>query len=130
MSTVFTINQFEGKVCRVFRPEPVSNVGWKLVEERPDGFLYQNKSERLTVIVSGEVHDDRKYLHVSCSNPFHVPTYDQITFVKQVFVGDDREAYMVFPMKDKHVNIHPYCLHLYSPDEPVLPDFTGGAGSI
>lgn len=129
MKGTFPVVQF-GKQFKAFRPEVVRNPGWRLLEDRDDGFMYQNKSERLAVIVSGEVHNGVKYLHVSCSNPFHVPTYDQITFVKQVFIGDDREAYMVFPMKDKHVNIHPYCLHLYSPEQPLLPDFTGGMGSI
>jgi hypothetical protein len=81
------------------------------------------------VIVSGEVHNDTKYLHVSYSYPDHIPEYSDTVFVKHIFIGD-REAYMVFPLKNKHVNIHPYCLHLFSPEKPVLPDFTRGLGII
>ena len=43
---------------------------------------------------------------------------------------DDKKAVFVLPEKEKHVNIHNYCLHLFYSAANPLPDFTGGSGSI
>jgi hypothetical protein len=51
--------------------------------------------------------------------------------VKRTFIGDDREAYQVFPPIDRYVNIHPNVLHLFcDPAGPVLPDFTGMVSGV
>lgn len=42
----------------------------------------------------------------------------------------NKKAVFVLPEKEKHVNIHNYCLHLFYSAENPLPDFTGGVGSI
>jgi hypothetical protein len=46
-----------------------------------------------------------------------------------MFVGSARKAVMVLPAEEEHVNIHPFCLHLYSPlDRDPLPDFRMNGG--
>lgn len=52
--------------------------------------------------------------------------------IKQKLIDEDEQAkeYFVLPEKEKHVNIHNYCLHLFYSAENPLPDFTGGTGSI
>jgi len=86
----------------------------------------------LAVMVSkAQYGDGRWWLHVSMSRAKRIPTYEDMATVKKLFVGDDREAVQVFPKASKHVNINPYCLHLFScDDDGVLPDFTHGSGSI
>ena len=42
----------------------------------------------------------------------------------------DKKAVFVLPEKEKHVNIHNFCLHLFYSAANPLPDFTGGIGSI
>jgi hypothetical protein len=51
--------------------------------------------------------------------------------VKRDFIGDDAKAIMVFPEKKHHVNIHPFCLHLWvCMDDNPLPEFSRGLGTI
>lgn len=42
---------------------------------------------------------------------------------------EQAKEYFVLPEKEKHVNLHNYCLHLFYSAENPLPDFTGGTGS-
>lgn len=94
-------------------------------EERLDGASYRSDIEGLFVISSEEIHDGQTWQHVSMSRQSRMPNYDDLTKVKRLFIGDDRKAIMVFPEADKHVNIHPFCLHLYSclTADP-LPEFS------
>jgi hypothetical protein len=83
--------------------------------------------ERLTVIESvAQRSDSRCWLHVSVAKPNKKnPTYDDIQYIRKLFIGEERESYMVFPTKDRYVNINPV-LHLFCClDSPggVLPQF-------
>lgn len=74
--------------------------------------------------------DDREWLHVSMSYPDKLPSYEDMKHVKAVFIGDAYTAYQIFPPKDRHVNIHPNCLHLWvCITEEIMPDF-GKEGTI
>jgi len=79
----------------------------------------------LLVIASAKLESDgRSWLHVSMSRANRLPYWKDLQYVKDLFVGRDRKAVQVFPPAAEHVNIHPYCLHLWSClDEDPLPDF-------
>ena len=97
-----------------------------------DGFMYRNKSTGLQVIQSVSIEQDEKqWIHTSFSRRSRIPTYADIQLIKKYFIGDDKKAIMVFPEKVNHVNIHEFCLHLWTclGVDP-LPDFTQGSGSI
>jgi hypothetical protein len=51
---------------------------------------------------------------------------------KNDLIGADKWAYQVMPDAQNHVNIHPYCLHMFArlDGQSVLPDFTWGLKSI
>ena len=84
----------------------------------------------VTITCSREL-DGKKWLHLSCSYRDRVPSYYDLCDVKRIFLGDDGLAYLLFPPKSEHVNIHPNCLHLWSClDGRVTPDFTHGVGTI
>jgi|SRR5579885_2408507 hypothetical protein len=72
--------------------------------------------------------DGREWLHVSVSKRNgKIPSWQDVQDVRRVFVGEDRECYLVFPPKDRYVDIH-QVLHLYCClDAPggVLPHFEG-----
>ncbi len=97
---------------------------WEIVKYTLDGFAATSK-RGVRVIYSFENHDEKKWIHVSCSRKTRVPSYDDMCYVKRLFLGEDSKAIMVFAPKETHVNIHPHCLHLYAPiDHDPLPEFS------
>lgn len=100
---------------------------YKLISTAEDGAMYKSISG-LGVIVTGEIHDNKLWLHVSLSRAGRIPDYKDITIVKKHFIGEYRKAIMVFPDKDHHVNIMPYCLHLFCAinGDDGLPEFSRG----
>jgi hypothetical protein len=49
------------------------------------------------------------------------PTWEQMALVKSMFWHDDETVMQLHPPKDDHINIHPYCLHLWRPLEQTIP---------
>ena len=85
----------------------------------------------LRVIQEIETHDGKEWLHTSMSRPDRIPSYQDITAVKDQFIGSARKAIIVLPSREEHVNIHPFCLHLYSClQEDGLPDFRRQGGGL
>lgn len=77
---------------------------------------WEHKIDGLTVLRSkSKTKDGRDWLHVSMSRRSRMPTYEDMAKVKRDFIGEDKEAYQVFSKTEDHVNIHSYCLHLWSP---------------
>ena len=91
---------------------------------------FQHRDGR-RVIVSVGPHDGGWWLHVSVSRTKRIPSYKDLAGVKRAFVGDTVQAVQVFSKREHHINIMPYCLHLWArldaPDG--LPDF-GREGSV
>ena len=94
---------------------------WKKVEN----FIYHGKScaevwesihSPIRVLKSkSTTSDGRHWIHVSMSRPSRCPTHEELSEVKDLFIGTDIEAYQVFAKKEEHVNVHQYCLHLWAP---------------
>lgn len=59
--------------------------------------------------------DERKWVHVSVSRPDRLPSWEELSKVKDEFIGPNREAYQVLASRKDHVNIHANCLHLWAP---------------
>lgn len=96
---------------------------WRIEAEFGNAKRYRSDYGVL-VIAEVEMIGAEMWLHVSFSRAASVPSYDDITTVKALFVGRKRKAVMVFPSEDEHVNIHAFCLHLYAPlERDPLPDF-------
>lgn len=55
--------------------------------------------------------------HVSVSLRFRCPTWDEMSYVKDLFWKGEEPVIQVHPAKTEHVNIHPFCLHLWKPNE-------------
>ena len=111
-----------------WKPDKPDN-GWIMMRETVDGYSFY--SGRVMVIMSGQREDSKRWLHVSFSRPNRMPDYDDITMVKRAFIGDDVKAIMIFPERKYYVNLHPYCLHLWSClDGDGLPEFSHGLGTI
>lgn len=104
-------------------------VGWFVAERRHDGLRWRRLTgSPLQVIEFVQVETDgKRWLHVSVSRApkKSIPDYGEVQLIRRLFIGEDRECYMVFPPKSRYININPV-LHLWAClDEPsgVLPQF-------
>jgi hypothetical protein len=105
---------------------------WHIIQKfGPEGMIWERLfGNPLRVIETiADKEDGRNWLHVSVSKRNKkIPSYDELAEVRRIFIGKDRECYMVWPPNDRYVNLHPAVLHLYCClDEPhgVLPHFEG-----
>lgn len=98
---------------------------------------YYNSKKKLRVLAEIQTiqGSSGEWLHVSYWHKNRVPNHATTTLVKELFIGDNREAIAVFPPKSRYVNVHPYCLHLWSPLDPrdrrwpKFEKYVEGAGS-
>jgi hypothetical protein len=81
---------------------------------------------KLFAILEVESHDDgRRWAHLSVSaqNPKRIPTWKELRWAKEHFLGD-RRAIQVLPPRSEYINIRPNVLNLYAClDDNPLPDF-------
>jgi hypothetical protein len=53
--------------------------------------------------------------HVSVSTRNRCPNWDEMEFVKRMFFNENEVAMQLHLPPEDHVNIHPFCLHLWRP---------------
>ncbi len=90
------------------------------------GYTFRLADVKLLAILEAEAHDDGRlwaHLSVSAHTPRRLPTWKELRWAKEHFLGD-RRAIMVLPPRDEYVNITWNVLNLYAclSGEP-LPDF-------
>jgi hypothetical protein len=105
---------------------------WRVHQRKLDGIHYAQAITGLSIIVSGDTElDGRRWIHMSVAHPERMPTWSELVAAKEFIVGRDAYAVQVIPPKREHVNIHPFCFHLFSCiDGHPLPDFTRGGSSL
>ena len=59
--------------------------------------------------------------HVSVSFRNRVPTWDEMCKIKDIFFDEDECCVEYHPKKKDYVNLHPYCLHIWRPQEAQIP---------
>ena len=98
----------------------------------PDGWVFDKmlERERTRIIVSVAPSDGVDWVHASVSHPDTMPTYEELVALHAA-VWPGGFAYQAFVPPSRHVNIHPYALHLWGrrDGKNVLPDF-GILGTI
>ena len=92
----------------------------KMIMQSKDGYTY-SCINGLTVRQDWEIHDKKEWVHLTISKAHQTPTYFDVKWVKDTFLGPNKKAIMLFLAEDKHVYTNS-SLHLYSgPDN--LPEF-------
>lgn len=59
--------------------------------------------------------------HVSVSLPNRCPTWDEMAAVKNMFFRPNETAIEYHPAELNYVNQHPYCLHIWKPQNEEIP---------
>lgn len=59
--------------------------------------------------------------HVSVSLRGRCPKWQEMCFIKDLFFEDDEVAIQYHPRNQEYVNIHDHCLHLWRPQNVLLP---------
>ncbi len=101
---------------------------WEIVSQSIDTsscLHFKSKKKGLLVVLSASPErDGRDWLHVSVSHRDRIPNWEEFLFVKDLFVGRDRQAIQVFPPSVEYVNFCVRALHLWCClTERVIPDF-------
>jgi len=72
-------------------------------------FLFCFRGQPLVVISS----DGGGWEHVSVSCADRCPTWEEMCFIKDKFWSQDESVVQYHPARDRYVNNHPFCLHLW-----------------
>ena len=59
--------------------------------------------------------------HVSVSLPDRCPTWSEMCAIKRLFFAPDEVVMQLHPAERHYRNFHPYCLHLWRPQEQTIP---------
>jgi hypothetical protein len=84
------------------------NEGW---------FLVPYQGVTLKVIVSEGLGWD----HVSVSTRSRCPTWEELEHIRRLFFRDDETVMQLHVPAAVHVNVHPFTLHLWRPQDQTIP---------
>lgn len=68
------------------------------------------------IAASGEGWD-----HVSVSTEMRCPTWSEMEQIKRLFFAENETAMQLHVPPRAHINVHPYCLHLWRPHAGEIP---------
>jgi hypothetical protein len=107
-------------------PPGVRCVAYPVATAKAYRVRYPNARRGLAIVASVDLISGGSWLHVSFSHRNRTPSWDDMVWVKETFIGTLRKSYINFPKKDEWINVNPYCLHLWTPLDSLafLPDFT------
>jgi hypothetical protein len=96
---------------------------WQFLQRWGDGYAFAKGGLRV-IVDCCEKEDGNQWIHLSYSRKNWAPSHADTILVKEAFLGN-RYAYSVLPPKERYVNIHANCLHLWArlDGTPVLPRF-------
>lgn len=59
--------------------------------------------------------------HVSVSLNSRCPNWREMSYIKDLFWDDDEVVMQLHVAKNDHINLHPYCLHMWKPQDKEIP---------
>jgi len=68
-----------------------------------------------------QVSAENGWDHVSVSRAKRCPNWPEMDFVKQQFFKDDEVVMQLHVARTDHINVHPFCLHLWRPQNAAIP---------
>lgn len=77
--------------------------------------MFRHSNGTTLAIISSGVDHTYKWEHVSVSTRDRTPTWEEMSFVKDLFWTEEECVVQFHPPKSEYVNHHPHCLHLWRP---------------
>lgn len=65
--------------------------------------------------IFGYNEDGWEHVSIVPKKKFAMPTWEDMAMLKEIFFGEEEEAYQIMPKHSEYVNIHERCLHLWRP---------------
>lgn len=90
---------------------------WSRIVRRVRGECWGEPGGLRVIASRDTMVDSSTWLHVSVSRQDRLPSWEDLRRIKDEFVGRSEIAIQVLPPDREYVDCHPYCLHLWSPDE-------------
>ena len=59
--------------------------------------------------------------HVSVSHKKRCPTWEEMCVIKEIFFFPEECCCEYHPAESDYVNVHPFCLHIWKPQDVELP---------
>jgi len=64
---------------------------------------------------------DSEWEHVSVSRKNRCPNWPEMEFIKRTFFSENEIAMQLHVEEKEHINVHPYCLHIWKPLKEKIP---------
>lgn len=61
------------------------------------------------------------HVSITIAEQDRCPEWEEMCFIKEVFWDEDETVIQYHPAKIDYINCHPYCLHIWKPQDAVLP---------
>ena len=92
-------------------------IGWDHVSDRiANASSYRKHCTSLQVLLSVDtMTDETSFIHLSVSRGKKIPSWEDLTLCKRLFIGDGLEAYQVMPKEEDYINVCKTCLHIWCP---------------
>lgn len=74
---------------------------------------FEIRIDKLNTVLYIIASDGIGWEHVSVSAPGRCATWEEMSYIKDLFWGDDDFVVQMHPTKIEYVNNHPHCLHLW-----------------
>lgn len=87
---------------------------WKFGEVSAQAWTSKD-GMRVLVSLDATTHGD--LLHLSVSRARTLPSWKDVSLLKDAFFGENRDAMMMLPTKEDFVNLHEYTLHIWETPE-------------
>lgn len=78
-----------------------------------------HRAEDMFVISSDD--ESSGWEHVSVSFKKHIPSWKEMSFIKELFWEDEEAVMQLHPPRSQYVNNHEACLHLWRPLKETIP---------
>jgi hypothetical protein len=80
-------------------------------------FIVPFEAVQLRIIAS----DGMGWEHVSVSTEKRCPRWAEMAYIKHLFFNESETVMQLHVRSASHINMHPYCLHLWRPQNAEIP---------